>query len=697
MSERYPGGIISKTAPTLNPALGNSAPGVWTLDQAMQSIKAGTWPPYDPYFEYTTLLLHGNGTNGAQNNTFLDSSTNDFTITRNGNTTQGTFTPYGSNWSNYFDGSGDSLTAPSGACISGTGDFTVECWIFPTTVPGSYNIIGCSDTTNGLTMFGLNANGTIFYGRSLVNVQGTTSNSCTYNTWNHIAISRSSSTLKMFINGVQGFSGTETYSYASGTVRIGTDGGGSSLPYTGYISNFRIIQGSALYTAAFTPPTAPLTAITNTSLLTCQSNRFIDNSTNAFTITRNGDTSVQRFSPFSPSAAYAAGTIGGSGYFDGSGDYLTVSSTNAALDLGGITASLEMWIYPTTSPAVATQLITGGGSNSWSTSTGIYYAVDTISGVITFYYNASGSGAYIADTTARLNQWNHVVVATNATTISLFVNGTRVATTTATITAPTTRNTVYVGNSYASEYYTGYISNVRYVSGTGAYSAAASTITVPTSPLTAVSGTSLLLNFTNGGIIDNAMMNDLETVGNAQISTTQSKFGGSSMYFDGTGDYLTSPQSTALDLSGDFTVELWVYFSSVSGTTSLVGKWGGAGAYAWILQYISGTGLSFYTGSSGGLGTQISGAFTAVANTWYHLAVTRSSNSVRLFVNGAQVGSTTTNTNNLTASNQALNIGRNADTNIQYLTGYIDDLRITKGVARYTAAFTPQTSQWQDQ
>ena len=66
----------------------------------------------DPYFEYTTLLLPGNGTNGAQNNTFLDSSTNNFTITRNGNTTQGTFSPFSqTGWGNYFDGTGDYLTA----------------------------------------------------------------------------------------------------------------------------------------------------------------------------------------------------------------------------------------------------------------------------------------------------------------------------------------------------------------------------------------------------------------------------------------------------------------------------------------------------------------------------------------------------------------------------------------------------------
>ena len=63
----------------------------------------------DPQFNYVTMLLHGDGTNGAQNNTFIDSSTNNFTITRNGNTTQGTFTPYGSNWSNYFNASASRL------------------------------------------------------------------------------------------------------------------------------------------------------------------------------------------------------------------------------------------------------------------------------------------------------------------------------------------------------------------------------------------------------------------------------------------------------------------------------------------------------------------------------------------------------------------------------------------------------------
>jgi hypothetical protein len=92
-------------------------------------------------------------------------------------------------------------------------------------------------------------------------------------------------------------------SFTSAAFYAGAGKVGSTVPYnplTGYISNLRVVAGTALYTSAFTPSTTPLTAVSGTSLLTCQSNRFIDNSSNAFTITRNGDVSVQRFSPFAP-------------------------------------------------------------------------------------------------------------------------------------------------------------------------------------------------------------------------------------------------------------------------------------------------------------------------------------------------------------------------------------------------------------
>jgi hypothetical protein len=139
MSSRYRGSLISATAPTVSPT---SASGIWAQHDQYQAQAANLWPASnipgvsDEYFQYVSLLLHGDGTNGAQNNTFLDSSTNNFTITRNGNTTQGPFSPFSKpdgRWGNYFDGSGDRLTSSGGANSAvGSGDFCVEFFVYYT-------------------------------------------------------------------------------------------------------------------------------------------------------------------------------------------------------------------------------------------------------------------------------------------------------------------------------------------------------------------------------------------------------------------------------------------------------------------------------------------------------------------------------------------------------------------------------------
>ena len=138
MSFTYPAGILSKTPVTpAGPYAEGAASGVWKLNEVAYWVKQGLWPqagnptPNDPYFQYVTSLLHGDGTNGGQNNTFLDSSSNAFSITRNGNTTQGSFSPYGSNWGNYFGGGSTYLTVPNNAAYTFPGDFTIEIWYSP--------------------------------------------------------------------------------------------------------------------------------------------------------------------------------------------------------------------------------------------------------------------------------------------------------------------------------------------------------------------------------------------------------------------------------------------------------------------------------------------------------------------------------------------------------------------------------------
>jgi hypothetical protein len=239
----------------------------------------------------------------------------------------------------------------------------------------------------------------------------------------------------------------------------------------------------------------------------------------------------------------------------------------------------------------------------------------------------------------------------------------------------------------------GYISDFRLVSGSAV-------TTLPTSPLTAISGTGLLLNFTNAGIIDNAEMNNLETVGNAQISTAQSKFGGGSMYFDGNGDYCLGPTSPSFEFgSGDFTIEAWLYRTADSGQydSEIVGYGNPNTLNGWHF------GLS---GSSGGTANRIQlnlnysgylviSSGTIPVNTWTHVAVTRSGTSFKVFINGNQDGSATSSATPTTTSSSRLYVGTGAydpGSVNRTITGYIDDLRITRGVARYVSSFSVPTA-----
>jgi hypothetical protein len=217
---------------------------------------------------------------------------------------------------------------------------------------------------------------------------------------------------------------------------------------------------------------------------------------------------------------------------------------------------------------------------------------------------------------------------------------------------------------------------------------------------------SLLLhgNGANGSttITDNSPSPKTVTaVGNAQISTAQSKFGGGSIAFDGAGlplDYLSIPAGTSALQFGaqDFTVECWVYRLNTNTGTIAISQADLAtvAGSAWVLYVSSSTASDVYSGSS---------AFAVTSpnppiNTWAHVALTRSGGTLRSFLNGTIVGTNTslgTSTLNNGATTYPNTIGGIAN-DIRGLNGYIDELRITKGVARYTANFTPPTAPFPD-
>jgi len=679
----------------------------------------------DPSFPYVPLLLETTSTNGQQNNTFLDSSTNNFTITRNGTPTQGSITPYWPNgqWSNYFS-SGNYINAASNAAFGmGTGDFTIEAWIFATAAFSGYQAIFGDGFTTSSLFFGNTAGGFGLRAGSVADILVTTAP--TINQWVHVACTRSGTTVRLFYNGVQQATTTSVTNFATQTAYVGNDGGGSAFP--GYISNFRLVKGVAVYTTTpFTPSTTPLTATqsanvngnpsaaitgTQTSLLTCQSNRSIDNSTNNFTITRTGTPTVQAFQPFSPTASYTTALYGGSGYFNGTSDWLSIPD-NAAFALGSGDFTAECWIYPT---SLANEAIIIGQWSGDLGGSGLNFALlfsSGSTGYLRLITSSNGSSVLFdlststTSFTISLNTWQHIAAVRSGNTFTLYVNGVSRATTTnaSALFDATNAFTIGAESNTQSQYFTGYISNARLAKGTAVYTGA---FTPPTlAPLTtagstsaasytdttnvntsfAASSTALLLNFTNAGIYDAAVQNDVITVGDAQASTTQSKWSPTSMKYDGTGDWLTSIDGPQLQLgTGDFTIEGWVYLSAVSVVYGILSK--GTATTGWSVNVTALNKLQFsYTASV------LTGATSLATGTWYYFAVVRSGSAtgnLKIYLNGtadATSGGAVTDNFNQTSILYvgADRIGSSA------LNGYLQDVRITKAartITTPTAAF----------
>jgi hypothetical protein len=229
-----------------------------------------------------------------------DSSSNGNSWTVNNLTAGPAFTS--NSWSGYFDGTGDYLSLSS-AFTLGTGNFTVEAWIKTSTASQKAEIWQNGSSLGSFvvsTNFNAGNAGTIFGATtppgSGWSVLFASTSTLAANTWNHVAWVRSSGVITVYINGAA----SGTLSNSANSLSLSRIGAWPDPDYDlqGYISNLRVVVGSAVYTSGFTVPTTPLTAITNTSLLTLQNSTFVDNSLNAYSITSSGDTRVSYESPF---------------------------------------------------------------------------------------------------------------------------------------------------------------------------------------------------------------------------------------------------------------------------------------------------------------------------------------------------------------------------------------------------------------
>lgn len=634
----------------------------------------------------------------------FDASSTAANMSVTGNTTASTFAPFGKNMlssaigdnSIFFNGSTSYLNLSSSSTFSdfGTGDFTIECWAYRTGAGlGNRPIIGRGISSAGAVnwVFRWASTGNL---QLILNTSANTpatvhnySYAFPLNTWVHLAVTRAGTTSKLFINGTEVSSATNSTNVntAANTPAIGGESTISHY-FQGYISNLRVVKGSAVYSGAFTPPTSALTAVSGTSLLTAQSVVFEDLSTSRLAVSAYGSAAISSLNPFA-----SIGSTPGSVYFDGTNDYITIPAS-ASTNLFGGDFTIECWFNPISFNASGYNYLImqddgANGSMNFQVTCGS-------TGLVSFTsWNTSlraSSFAVTSTKTLKLGAWNHIAVShvKSSNTTRLFVNGNLEASSTTAIWDGANVQTCLGnwstgGGAQTSTYakLNGYMSGVRLVKGSALYTASFS---VPTSIPTAVSGTALLLNFNDGSVVDayGSSSSALVTPVNMITFRNIKKFGSASL----TGGYVTLGGNPEYAFgTGDFTIEMWIYPTATTLATLYDTRPNA--------QTVTGVLWMYYNNSTIIVAINNSNRITSKAistNTWTHVALVRRNGTTRLYLDGVQSGSDyIDSTDYIISAGRPFICASSYSPGTQILSGYTDDIRVYRGYAKYASTFLP--------
>lgn len=620
-----------------------------------------------------SLLLRFDGADNSTN--FKDSSVNALTVTANGNAKISTAQSKWGESSGYFDGSSAYVAlGAAGSTLHGAADdFTIECWVWPeqfsslsTTIFGTRPVSPFEDNCLILALDGdgqpfVHTNATALLAGAAIALQQ----------WTHLALTRQGNTFRLFANGVLLAQATNSlFLNSTETALLGWEPRGEREKFVGYIDDFRIVKGHAVYTDNFTPPTAPVDPVvrppegTAASLLLHFDGDFSDSSGKGLTVTANVNATT----------SVAQSKFGGaSAYFDGN-SYLSLSSD--AFSFGANDFTIEFWAYIQDDAGYTYAGQWGGSTNAW------------FFGMNEFYINSPPGICSYA--TPSLDSWHHMAACRENGTIRIFTDGEQVASANVGSVAINSSDTFIgiCGDQLGNTKFMGYIDDLRITKGLAVYTGPFIPPEAPLSPIVkpkpVEKQTSLLLHF-DGNFNDSSENNLTVTAnGSATTSATQSKFGGSGGYFDGIG-YLSIASSDIQFGGGDFTIEFWLYPADTQGAyATVIGK-GEPSSVGndWIYAELNSDATAMYVGDN------FSAAITAtiVPNIWQHIAIVKHGELMELFVDGVSAGTRTA-----PASYDNLGdcyIGTGSYDTSRCFSGYIDDLRIVKGLAIYTGNFIP--------
>ena len=586
----------------------------------------------------------------------------------------------------YFDKSGDYLSTANASTdfTMGTGDFTVECWVYIRDVGTINGFWQISNTAGGFdSNFGATlavawdhqaGQGWQIYGAGTYNK--TSTNPPSNNTWYHTAYVRSSGTSKLYIDGTAVITQADTYNYAGQYIVVGGYYNASYL-MGGEISNLRVVKGTALYTSNFTPPTKELTDITNTKLLCCQSSTSTVATKSPAELNVSGNVKAQAFGPFT-AVDGKGGLVWMKSRDTGYGHFLFDTERGATKAICTNLTNTEF----TEAKGVRSFnnngfTIGGAGGDGAFNSNGVDYASWTFAKQPGFFDIVKYTGNNVAG-----RQIPHNLGCTPGfyTIKCLRANN---------------EGEAQEWTSYHTSYGAGqkfYLNKTDSASSTGYIGPATDTyFTVPTTGATA------------------GQINVMNRVGVEYVAYLWA--GGQSpidysTYLDGSGDYLSLPASNDLELDGDFTIECWVYNERVNNNErqTIIGNnisWTtnqsclqicnpSNGAYynsvtLWDYNSDTNAPIAHSVGLSGNVGW-------ILKNSWHHIAVVRKSNNIRIYIDGAL--SNYQNQNNSATLHFGTGetwIGKVNISNECY-NGKISNLRVVKGQALYETNFAvPQS------
>ena len=664
-----------------------------------------------------------------------DDSSFSHTVTASGSATiSSTQAKFGGN-SLSLNGTNQYLTVPNDNVFDfGSEDFTIEMWIYMTSNAGSSAgdrhalVARRASSSNRSFHVGIQLDSgqqKLQFSHSTSGSGGSQTNYDTdiqLNTWTHLAIVRSGSSVFAFVDGVKNGTshsiGTDTIYGGTSDLTIGYRAE-SSQYFPGYIDDLRITKGTARYTKSFIPPSQAVGATLNGTNETNTTTDFTalylpfdsdvnDDSSNSFSVTASGGAAVS-----SAQAKFGGNSLA----LDGSNDYLTIASGSEFQDFNSTEFTIEGWFYCTNDTSNQHNMImsTGTGSNSWN----IAVKPDTKQFQLYDGTTRNTTGVW------TVNTWHHFAVCFDGTTLRQFIDGSQIRSESYS-NLTTTFSNIDIGRIGGDDdyYFNGYLDDIRILKGHAKYTAdfAVPTTAVGTSVSETVNDlTTLYLPFDgttttvshipsfyapyDSDVNDDSSYGHTGTTGgDPTISSTQSKFGGYSLHLDGN-DYVSYGNHSSFDIEDeDFTIEGWAYRTSNVTYGTLVAKWDSSGNQrSYILRFNVNGHLYFYRSDNGNSYQEFSGNdLPAVGlNTWAHFAFVKKGRYGYFYVNGQRSTQTADMYNSGTSafytSSAPLSVGAinvyATPTGANYFAGYLDDIKVTKGFAKYGLTnFTPPSS-----